>query len=334
MSISKSYFFNSKALFIKLSILITLSTLVLSPSWAGYKNIVRLKSISGNYSDETIIRLHPQATYNFDSNWDAYKLSNGGNTPNFYSILNSINYSINSIPDTLTDCTIPFKMVGAFTGNYSIVITGIDSINFDPNFSVVLEDRSKSLFMDLWTIKNYDFTSIAKDTSTRFYLHIKSKSLSSTPTTTSSSSSSTNTADTTTATTINTPTDTTSSTNTSNQNSTSDTTTNTNNNTPLDPSLSSGDEALTTSVIYKNTDELINFYQAANRLELTFNQSVGNTTFYCYNSTGEQILKSSTITNCYGHITLDIPDFVKPGYYTLAILTDKELHYKKFLISK
>jgi hypothetical protein len=347
MSISHINFCNLKALIIRLCVLITFSTQFVNPGFGTYKNILRLKSISGNYSDETIIRLNSAATYDFDSNWDAYKLPNGGNTPNFYSTLKSINYSINSIPDTLTDITIPFKMIAAFTGNYSIVTTGIDSINFDPNFSVLFEDRLNSITIDLWKVSNYDFSAIAKDTSSRFYLHIKSKVVSSTPTTSTSTSPDTTTTNTITpsdTTTNNTDTtttnqstssgNTTDSTTTS-QNSTSNTTTDsTSNNTPSNSYSNSNNPGLTTSVNNQNNDGLIQFYQVNHQLELTFNQNVGRTTIYCYNSTGEQILNPTTINNCYGNIVLAVPASVKPGLYTVAITMNNELYYKKIFINE
>jgi hypothetical protein len=334
MSVARLYFCHRKALLIKLVLLITLSIGGICPGLGQYKNILRLKAISGTYSDETIIRLNSSATYNFDSNWDAYKLLNGGNTPNFYSTLKSINYSINSIPDTLTDITIPFKMVAAFTGNYSIVTSGIDSINFNPSFSVQFEDRLNRVIIDLWKVSSYDFSAVAKDTTSRFYLHIKSKLVNSTPTTPSTTSSPT-TADTATSTNNN-KSDSTSisydTTTTTNQNSTTNTDTTNYNNTPNDPSFSNSNPSLTTSVDTQNNDDLIKFYQADHHIELTFNQNVGNTTFYCYNQKGEQILQSATISNCNGNIALDIPSFVKPGYYTLAIQMEKEFYYKKIIL--
>lgn len=67
------------------------------PDTHANSNIIRLTASSGNYSDETIIRLKEEATFGFDEDWDAFKLNNGGNTPNLYTLLDGKKYVINSI---------------------------------------------------------------------------------------------------------------------------------------------------------------------------------------------------------------------------------------------
>jgi len=150
------------------------TTLSFSKNLSLY-NVIRLVASSGSYSDETILRLNSAATYDFDSNWDAYKLFNSGNTPNFYSVLNSIKYSINSVPDTIQEFTLPLKLSVAFSGNYTITASALDSTNFNNNYTVILEDRNTNNNIDLWTTHSYDFSIQQGDTTSRFFLHIKTK---------------------------------------------------------------------------------------------------------------------------------------------------------------
>jgi hypothetical protein len=60
--------------------------------------IIRIKLKGTVYSDETIIRFKTATTTNFDFQYDANKIMSAGSTPSIYTIINSTNYSINSIP--------------------------------------------------------------------------------------------------------------------------------------------------------------------------------------------------------------------------------------------
>jgi hypothetical protein len=60
--------------------------------------LIRIKLSGNTYSDETIIRFKTATTTNFDFQYDATKIMSAGSTPSIYTIINSTNYSINSIP--------------------------------------------------------------------------------------------------------------------------------------------------------------------------------------------------------------------------------------------
>ncbi|MBC7486571.1 MAG: hypothetical protein H7282_07450 [Cytophagaceae bacterium] len=62
-----------------------------------------------------MIRFNELATIDFDSHLDAYKLTNTGKTPNLYTILSNINYSINSLSGA-ANYTIPVKLIAAVSG--------------------------------------------------------------------------------------------------------------------------------------------------------------------------------------------------------------------------
>jgi hypothetical protein len=129
---------------------------------------IKLKASTGNYMDETFIRLTDLATVDFDSQFDAYKLSNSGNTPNIYTKLSDGDYSINSLPDTNDKRIIPVKLIAGISGTYTI---DADISGFNASDSVVLEDRLLNTQQDLMANPQYAATLMKGDTTSRFYLH-------------------------------------------------------------------------------------------------------------------------------------------------------------------
>ena len=137
---------------------------------------IKLKIANPNYVDETIIRFKEDASENFDAQFDAYKITNGGSAPSLSTALANTNYSINSLPHTLTNKVIPVITAVETSGTYSINadITGFNS--FD---SVLLEDRLLNVFQNLKTTPSYNADLIKADTATRFFLHYKKEKVNS-----------------------------------------------------------------------------------------------------------------------------------------------------------
>jgi len=77
-------------------------------------NIVKLRAVANNQSDETVVRLNSEATTGFDNSWDANKfISANGAIPQIYSKLNEVSYSINSVEVPDDELIIPvFVQVG------------------------------------------------------------------------------------------------------------------------------------------------------------------------------------------------------------------------------
>jgi hypothetical protein len=140
----------------------------------SFADIVSLTVSSGPYNDQTIVRLENQSTYNFDSNWDAYKLSNSGKTPNLFTSLNGINYSINSIPGDSNEFSIPLDLKVAFTGNYLITVKSIKN-SYDSTLTITLEDRFLNQIQVLQENTSYSFAVVLGDAPNRFVLHYKRK---------------------------------------------------------------------------------------------------------------------------------------------------------------
>lgn len=122
------------------------------------------------YHDETVIRIHPKATYNFDSKYDAYKLfSYDTMVPSICTKLKTTFYSVNSIPLT-TDAAIPVRVKVGITGTFVISRASLADLN--PTSTVILEDLFTKTKTDFRTTDSYSF--IISDTAkaARFVLHI------------------------------------------------------------------------------------------------------------------------------------------------------------------
>ena len=137
---------------------------------ASEQSIIRLTASSGDFSDETIVRLYDDATENFDSHLDAHKLMNSGSNPNISTVLSNVDYSINTLPSKMHKKVIPVKLVAAVSGNY-IIRANIEG--FYTSTEVLLEDRLLATRQDLNVNPEYTARLIAGDTTSRFYLHFK-----------------------------------------------------------------------------------------------------------------------------------------------------------------
>lgn len=140
----------------------------------SFADIISLTAASGNYSDETIIRFHEEATCEFDGDWDALKLSNGGNTPNFYSELNAKRYAINSVPQEFEELSVPLNLKVAFTGSYTISTQAIND-SYDSSIIVILEDKFLNINQVLEENDTYSFDASTSDAVDRFVLHFQKK---------------------------------------------------------------------------------------------------------------------------------------------------------------
>ena len=91
-------------------------------------NLLSLKLIGSNNTDETILRFHSDASYSFDSRYDALKFEN----PTGLSIASngsndSTLYSIQSVPDTIFNKEIPLLVKVPITGMYQLAVNQLPS---------------------------------------------------------------------------------------------------------------------------------------------------------------------------------------------------------------
>jgi hypothetical protein len=125
-------------------------------------DLVRLE-ISGNgYKDESVVRLKPEATAEFDGNWDAYKLFGSvAEAPQIYTF-GPTPLAINAFRELTT---VPVGVRAGTSGTYTIAATEINDLQ-----NVKLEDTKTGIMTDL-TSKSYTFEFTAGENESRFKLH-------------------------------------------------------------------------------------------------------------------------------------------------------------------
>jgi len=128
-------------------------------------DLVRLE-ISGNgYNDESVVRLKPEATAEFDGKWDAYKLFGGvAEAPQIYTF-GPTPLAINAFRELTT---VPVGVRAGTSGTFTIAATEINDLQ-----NVKLEDTKTGIMTDL-TSKSYTFDFTAGENEQRFKLHFSS----------------------------------------------------------------------------------------------------------------------------------------------------------------
>lgn len=170
---------NSKAMNIKNNLKKTLNKLALilmilicmNGEVYSFASAMSLKVSSGSYSDETVVRIVEPATYDFDNDFDAYKLMNLGNTPNLFTSLNGMNYSINSFPGEFESFDMPLNLKVAFSGSYSITAKAAYITSYDSLYVITLEDKLLNSIHTLGEQSVYSFQASTEDMEDRFILH-------------------------------------------------------------------------------------------------------------------------------------------------------------------
>ena len=101
-----------------------------------------LNSVSKEYHDETVIRFHKDASFNFDDDLDAYKLFGYDSlTPSIFSKMSDISYSINSVPELKADYIIPIRVKAGFAGFYTVSTPSFAAL---PSTSCIIFEDTKS----------------------------------------------------------------------------------------------------------------------------------------------------------------------------------------------
>jgi len=139
----------------------------------GVNNIkeLRIKASIGKYSDETVLKLRDDASIDFDTDIDAYKLYNNSSCPDLFTKMGDTEYAINNLNSDIDYITVPLKLNAGVSGIHQLVATGLE--NFDVTDSIILEDKLLNQFQDLKQNQNYACNLSKGDTTTRFYLHFK-----------------------------------------------------------------------------------------------------------------------------------------------------------------
>ena len=109
----------------------------------------------GNTIDYATVRLHDEATAEFDSKYDAYKFGASGL---YITTLSKDNkqLSINALSRTACDNVVPVQIEGAVAGSYTIDFMGVES--FGANRKIFLDDKVLNTRIEIGTTPQYAFT--------------------------------------------------------------------------------------------------------------------------------------------------------------------------------
>ena len=133
---------------------------------------VRLSINSGGYTDEAIIRFHPDASDGLD-NLDGYKLANSNpQIPNISTTMDGEDLVINSMSNSADEFSIPVKALFENTGTYTIQISS-SGMEVPSNSMFVLEDLVTGSITDLNIYSSLTFTITSLSSSPRFMLHLQ-----------------------------------------------------------------------------------------------------------------------------------------------------------------
>jgi fibronectin-binding autotransporter adhesin len=143
------------------------------------QNSGRIMTISvegNNFKDESLVRIHENASTNFDSSLDGFKIySNNPQVPSIATISNGVDFSINSLPSSTTNFSIPVKVKVGVSGTYELKLSGIDALASQG--CVVLEDKVLGTQTQLNEGTVYSFNMDAAYSSIRFVIHVAAPTL-------------------------------------------------------------------------------------------------------------------------------------------------------------
>jgi len=136
---------------------------------------ISLSVYSANYSDEIIIRVNENATNEFDSQYDAYKLYGINNAPQLYNITEDEILSINNMPMNNHRIDANLGFIAGSPELHTIVASGTDS--FNNNTVISLEDIQEDIIINLKTDSIYSYYASPGDDPNRFILHINTETV-------------------------------------------------------------------------------------------------------------------------------------------------------------
>lgn len=99
---------------------------------------LRLTVANGSYADELVVRFTEEATEQFDSEYDGFKIINDAAVPSLFAYTAEANYCVNSLPSSLTEKTIPLQLNVA---SDTLCTWTADMSGFSRSETMMLEDR-------------------------------------------------------------------------------------------------------------------------------------------------------------------------------------------------
>ncbi len=133
-------------------------------------NTLKLKLCQGAFSDETAVRTLPDATSDFDANFDARKMFSWNKTrPQVFCLTpdNLQTLAVNTLTDFADTANVD---LGIFIGTAGTHRISVSELNFDGQ-QLFLEDKLLGTLSNLRTSPEYEFSAAAGTFTDRFALH-------------------------------------------------------------------------------------------------------------------------------------------------------------------
>jgi hypothetical protein len=132
-------------------------------------NKLSLKLNGSGFEDEAVVYFWGNATGNYESDLDGFKLFSTGGNPQIYASTNdNVKVCADALP--LGNSSVPVGIMVGADGNYSITADKINS--FPANAEILLTDTKTNFTQDLRVNATYNFTAAAGDDQNRFMLFL------------------------------------------------------------------------------------------------------------------------------------------------------------------
>jgi len=139
---------------------------------SSINNMILLKVEGGIYSDETMVRFEEQASSQFDSRYDAYKLKASEVNHLYTKSADGYELAINTLPSAGEFNVIPVYMEVAENNTYVITASMLESITIGSQ--VWIEDLKTGITQNLTQNPSLEFEASVGDDTERFRLKVSS----------------------------------------------------------------------------------------------------------------------------------------------------------------
>jgi hypothetical protein len=133
------------------------------------EDLLVLKAEGNGFSDVTYIHFNPDATNDFDTEFDAYKLSGIEAAPQLYTKTGNTRLSINELPYSNEEITIPLSLKVGKDGDYTI---SVSQNTFWETVDISLKDLQTQITYDLRTTPQLTINHSTINETDRFLLLI------------------------------------------------------------------------------------------------------------------------------------------------------------------
>jgi hypothetical protein len=139
-------------------------------------NLLRIMASGtiNSYNDELSVYFNDSRTKDYEPGYDAWKYSGLAEAPQIYTLVNNKKVSVNALPFSQKNITVPMGFSTSIPGNYTLVATNLGS--FDETIKISLEDLKLSTTQDLKLYPSYTFAYDTPDSANRFVLHFNNLS--------------------------------------------------------------------------------------------------------------------------------------------------------------